>query len=201
MVDCHLWPANWIYTQKAFTWRKHQWIHYEYSLLILTCSFVCHFICTAPQLILHAYFPSYRVLHLSGFHGLPYFFVVTSGFVSAFVCFCMLLCSGSACHIHCKIYYTLNTVPVGDLCHNIYSCLSFFSCILSLSCQSDLVLVHLFVLSQNLLHVLYCLILPLWSCASTLWAHTKTCLLLTSLVTFMAVSSFINLCVMVSSFR
>ena len=57
-------------------------------------------------------------------HGLPFFFGVNSDFVSAYVCFCITLCSGSSFHIHCTFSYMLGIASMGVSFHNIYSSLA-----------------------------------------------------------------------------
>ena len=85
------------------------WPMFNSSMVMITDFALSKFtnLCLLAQISKHCPFISLcRVPHFAGLHGLPYCFTVTPGLVSAFVCFCILLCSSSFSNIHCILPYT-----------------------------------------------------------------------------------------------
>ena len=88
----------------------------------------------------------------------------------------------------------------GALYNSIYSFIPFFSCLhCPFAAYYELIFSYLYLSILICSHLKYCLTLPIvfFFCASTLWGYIKTYSLLTSLVSFRAVSSFIFLGMMV----
>ena len=79
---------------------------------------------------------------------------------TAFVSFCILLCSSSPSHIFCMFCHMLAMASVGASFHNIYPSIN-LSFTPSSAVYSDLIFAYLFLLSQRLLYLScfsYCLL-------------------------------------------